>query len=252
VVAAWAVRKMKCTARVGLGRGGLLLGAVLVLASCGRGDPELLQPLIDLDATRYRGQEITAARVAELRAAIDRYQKDIERIVRERGELAVFHKALAVSYMDRGMYGLAALELTAATAIDAENPVLFYLLGVASAQQALASIDTPAHQELNAAAERSYQRAIDLDPTYVDALYGLAVLLLYELERPADAEPYVDRVLRAEPRNIDAMFVRAAALAASGRPERAIEQYQAIVAASTVEERREQARLNSRELESRR
>jgi len=233
-------------------RAAQLLGALLALAGCSRGDSVLLQPLIDLDTGRYRGQKISAARVAELADAIERYQADIEHIVRERGELSVFYKALAVAYLEQGMYGLAATTLMQAAAIDSENPVLFYLLGVASAQQGLASIDTSVHQQFNAAAERAYTRAIELDPTYVDALYGLAVLLLFELERPADAERYVDRVLQAEPTNVDAMFVRAAALAASGRPERAIEQYESIRATSTVEERRERARQNSEELQGRR
>ena len=104
----------------------------------------------------------------------------------------------------------------------------------------------------HAAAEQAYQRAVDIDPKYADALYAIAVLLLYELDRARDAEGYVDRVLAAEPRNVDAMFVRAALMAATGRPERAIEQYQAIISTSTVEERRERARQNSVELEGRR
>lgn len=231
----------------------LTVAASLAFTGCGGdGDSELPQPLIDLSSSQYRGQEINPARVAELEAALARYQNEIEETVRRQAELSVFYKSLGVAYLEEGMFGLAAETLMKATAIDATNPVLFYLIGVASAQQALASIDDGAQATHHADAEQAYARAIDIDPTYVDALYALSVLLLYELDRARDAESYIDRVLTSEPGNINAMFVRAALMAASGRPERAIEQYQVIISTSSSEERRERARQNSVELELRR
>lgn len=230
----------------------LAAAATLLLAACGGGDSELLQPLIDLSGPQYRGQEITPERIAELEGALARYQDEIEETVRRQGELAVFYKSLGVAYLEEGMFGLAAETLMKAAAIDATNPVLLYLIGVASAQQALASIDDGLQAGYHGDAEQAYARAIDIDPTYVDALYALAVLLLYEMDRARDAESYIDRVLAAEPGNVDAMFVRAALMAATGRPERAIEQYQVIISTSSSEERRERARQNSIELEARR
>ena len=230
----------------------LALAAAVVLSACGGGDSELLQPLIDLSGPQYRGQEISPERIAELERALARYQDEIEETVRRQGELSVFYKSLGVAYLEEGMFGLAAETLMKAAAIDATNPVLFYFIGVASAQQALASIDDGVQAAHHAAAEQAYARAIDIDPTYVDALYALAVLYLYEMDRAPDAEGYIDRVLAAEPGNIDAMFVRAALMATTGRPERAIDQYQIIISSSSSEERRERARQNSNELEARR
>ena len=97
-------------------------------------------------------------------------------------------------------------------------------------------------------AEEYYTRAIELDARYVDALYGLAILYVFELDRPFDAEPLLDRVLSIQKKNTDAMFLQARIYVQSRRIEEAIELYERIEETATDEFRKGEAAANRRRL----
>jgi tetratricopeptide (TPR) repeat protein len=60
-------------------------------------------------------------------------------------------------------------------------------------------------------AEAGYRRAIELYERYSKALYGLGVLYVYELDRPAEAISFLERYLNIHNNDIGGMFVLAAA-----------------------------------------
>jgi cytochrome c-type biogenesis protein CcmH/NrfG len=107
--------------------------------------------------------------------------------------------------------------------------------------------DTGERARLFARAETAYRRAIFLDPDYVNAMYGLAVLLALELDRPAEATPLLAGVLAREPENVDALFLLGRTAYVEGRFEDAMEAFDRILATRPPERVAAQAEQNKRE-----
>jgi cytochrome c-type biogenesis protein CcmH/NrfG len=164
--------------------------------------------------------------------------------------LGIYYKMLALKYMDAGMYSLALENLAKAVEIYPENPQLTYYSAVASARMAKAELaDEAASAEDLSRAEMFYRRAIFLEPGYVNALYGLAVLYAMELGRPVDAEPLLQTIVAKEKKNVDALFLLARIRYSAGRPEEAIEIYQRIADTTQASRLKGQALANKSAIE---
>jgi tetratricopeptide (TPR) repeat protein len=196
----------------------------------------------------YEGQEPTEERIQELKQAIQEYQQQVERQVEAAAQIGIYYKMLANEYVEREMYGKALESLSEAIYYYPDNPVLHYLAGVSAAHLGASMPSEQRREQYLLQAEKSYRRALELDETYVDALYGLAVLYVFELERPREALPLLQRLLQYERRNVDAMFLLARGYAAVGRIEDAVEMYDRIIETTQIPARKEQARANRRQL----
>lgn len=228
----------------------LFLTAILVLASaCKKEKDQYLDVVTELEQTEYRGQELSDKRIAEIKSAIKSYQEEVDKKVKASEQLGIYYKMLAVRYMDGGMYEQAYKNLQEAIEIYPENPILFYLSGVSAARVAKSRIETAPRQEWLERSEDFYLHALELDPIYIQALYGLAVLLVFELNRPGEAEPYLLRILMREKQNTDAMFLLANVYYRSGRLEDALEVYGNIIETTKIEERARQAVENKKKIE---
>jgi cytochrome c-type biogenesis protein CcmH/NrfG len=220
--------------------------ALASLGGCARRSAGWLEPMKSLEP----GGAPTNAAIEDLKRGIDRYQAEVDRKVSAAQNLGVYWKMLALKYVDNGMYGLALDALDEAVAVYPENPILFQYLGVSAARAAKGLVSDAVEQaRLFARAEAAYRRAVSLDPTYVNAQYGLAVLLALELGRPAEAEPLLAAVLQREPKNIDALFLRGRIAYTDGRFEDAVDSYDRILAARPPERLRDQAERNKRQAE---
>jgi len=218
--------------------------AVAALAGCARRAAGWLEPLAALEP----GGTPTNAAIEDLKRGIERYQAEVDRKVDAAQNLGVYWKMLALKYVDNGMYGLALDALDHAVAVYPENPILFQYVGVSAARAAKGLVTDAAEQaRLFARSEAAYRRAIFLDPTYVNALYGLAVLLALELGRPAEAEPLLETALKREPKNLDALFLLGRIAYGDGRFEDAVEAYDRILATRPPERLRDQAEQNVRQ-----
>ena len=214
------------------------------LAGCRRPGAGWLEPLKALEP----GGAPTNAAIEDLKRGIDRYQAEVDRKVSAAQNLGVYWKMLALKYVDNGMFGLALDALDEAAAVYPENPILFQYMGVSAARAAKGLVADAAEQgRLYARSEAAYRRAIFLDPTYVAALYGLAVLLAMELGRPAEAAPLVATVLEREPKNLDALFLLGRIAYAGGRYEDAVDCYDRILATRPPERLAAQAEANRRQ-----
>jgi tetratricopeptide (TPR) repeat protein len=214
------------------------------LASCRRPGAGWLEPMKALEP----GGKPTNAAVEDLKRGIDRYQAEVDRKVSAAQNLGVYWKMLALKYVDNGMFGLALGALDEAVAVYPENPILFQYMGVSAARAAKGLVADAAEQaRLYARSEAAYRRAIFLDPTYVAALYGLAVLLALELGRAAEAEPLVATVLEREPKNLDALFLLGRIAYAGGRYEDAVDCYDRILATHPPDRLAGQAEQNRRQ-----
>jgi cytochrome c-type biogenesis protein CcmH/NrfG len=218
--------------------------ALASMGGCARRGVGWLEPLKTLEP----GGTPTNAAIEDLKRGIDRYQAEVDRKVSAAQNLGVYWKMLALKYVDNGMYGLALDALDEAVAVYPENQILFYYMGISAARAAKGMVADAAEQaRLLARSEAAYRRAIFLEPTYVNALYGLSVLLALELGRPTEAEPLLATVLKQQPKNLDALFLLGRISFAAGRYEDAVDCYDRILAARPPEQLRDQAEQNKRQ-----
>jgi len=152
--------------------------------------------------------------IEDLRAAIDLYGKKIEEHIQDAGRTGIYWKILASRLMEgkKPMYGDALDALEHAVQYYPEDESIHYLIGVSAGNMAKAEYFSPEDQaEHYRVSEAGYLRAIDLHPRYGRALYGLAVLYVYELNRPEEARPLLERFMEINPNDTSGMFVFAAA-----------------------------------------
>jgi tetratricopeptide (TPR) repeat protein len=225
------------------------LAVVIFLSGCDRGEDQFLTELERIEqGSGYTDQGPSEERIQELKSEIEKYRGIVEEKVEASGKLGVYHKMLAVAYMDQKMYGLALDHLERAIEIQPENPILFYYAGVSSARLAKSRVEEGERNELLTDAEEYYLRSIELDPRYSEANYGLAVLYLFELDRPVAAREPLQRVIEDEPRNDRAHMLLARSYAATGEVQRAAELYDEAAELTKTPEVREQALRNRQEL----
>ncbi len=185
-----------------------------------------------------------------LRSAIAAYEDRIERHVRDAAQTGIYWKILAVRLMDRRLYGEALEALEQAVRYFPEDPTLHYLTGLAASTVAKSTYDTGGssgtaeRDRLFAAAEAAHLRAIGLDGAYARPRYALGVLYVYELDRPEDALPHLRRFLELRSKDVDGMFVLAAAYYLTGAYREAVELYDRIIATSRDAAKRAEAESN--------
>ena len=229
----------------------LLIIQTCILVSCARTDrgEDNLDQLIEMEGDIYRDQEVSTQRIEEIEEAIRRYRKEVERTVDAAGQVGIYYKMLAIEYMRGGMYGAAYDTLKQAIDIYPENPILFYYSAVCAARMSRAQVLEEDRERWLERSVTLYRRAIDLDPGYADALYGLSVLYVFELERPEEAEALLETMLTVESKEIEGRFLLAGVYYRLGKLEQALELYKEIESLSEVEQKRQEARDNKKRIE---
>ena len=229
----------------------LLIIQTCILVSCARIDrgEDNLDQLIEMEGDIYRDQEVSTQRIEEIEEAIRRYRKEVERTVDATGQVGIYYKMLAIEYMRGGMYGAAYDTLKQAIDIYPENPILFYYSAICAARMSRAQVLGEDRERWLERSVTLYRRAIDLDPGYADALYGLSVLYVFELERPEEAEALLETMLTVESKEIEGRFLLAGVYYRLGKLEQALELYKEIESLSEVEQKRQEARDNKKRIE---
>jgi tetratricopeptide (TPR) repeat protein len=246
------MKSMKAPAVSAVGGNALIPACMLIislvgsLSGCARADraDAMADQLVEMEGGADR--EVSIQRVEEIEREIRRYHKEVDRTVDATGELGVYYKMLAIEYMRGAMYGAAYDALEQAIAIQPENPILFYYSAVCAARMGKAQVISEDRQRWLDRSEALYRRAITLDPSYADALYGLSVLYVFELGRPEEAEDLLERLLAVESKEIDGRFLLARVYYSLGKLENAIELYREIESLTDVKQIREKA-LESKE-----
>jgi len=151
-----------------------------------------------------------------LKTAIAAYEDQIERYVQDAAKVGVYWKILASRLQDRGMHTEALEALERAVYWTPEDPSLHYMTGVSAGIVAKSFHDYTGQEgaereRLFALSEEGYLRAIELDDRYLRPRYGVGVLYVFELGRPAEAIPHLRKYLEISKNDVDAMFVLAAA-----------------------------------------
>jgi len=184
-----------------------------------------------------------------LRKAIALYEDQIERNVREGAQTGVYWKILAIRLADKKMHNDALKAFERAIYYNTEDPTIYYLTGVSAASAAKSIVgfsagDQKEKEKLYKLSENSYLRAMELDITYVKPMYGIAVLYIFELDRPQDAIPYLERYLKISNNDIPAMFLLARAYYITENYSGAVELYDKIINRTKDKKIKEEAQNN--------
>ena len=218
----------------------IVLGIIVIAAVC-----FLIYKFLEYD--RARNNRELAKQIAELSPrggppetiegliqAITIYEAQIERNVKEGAQIGVYWKILASRFAERNLHNNALDALERAIYYNAEDPALYYLTGVSSGivAKSIVGFNNNAQAEREhyfVLCENSYLRAIELDNTYARPIYGLAVLYAFELDRPNDAIPFIERFLEIQRNDISALFILARCYYLARRFSDAIDIYEDII-----------------------
>lgn len=193
---------------------------------------------------------------AELKDAIRKYEKRVDDIIIAEGRIGIWYKILGSRYMDQKMYKKALKAFQSALEYYPENPNLFYQAGLAASLTAKNSLDfeltgtdieKKRYFDLAASA---YNRALEIDSKHSKAVYALSVLYIFELNRPAEAIPILEKIAEWEKKPIDHLFLLGTAYYMTGENEKAIAVYERIIEISSSAEKKAKAESNIREIRS--
>ena len=191
---------------------------------------------------------------AELKDAIRKYEKRVDDIIIAEGRIGIWYKILGSRYMDQKMYKKALKAFQSALEYYPENPNLFYQAGLAASLTAKNSLDfeltgtdieKKRYFDLAASA---YNRALEIDSKHSKAVYALSVLYIFELNRPAEAIPILEKIAEWEKKPIDHLFLLGTAYYMTGENEKAIAVYERIIEISSSAEKKAKAESNIREI----
>ena len=224
----------------------ILAMVVLLSIGCKKDQDTLIGEMAELEGEGYKGQELSKLSIEELKKELKLIEDEVGKIVLSGERLGTLYKTVALRYMDREMYGLAADFFRKALDIFPENRLISFKAGLCAAQLAQSHAETSARQTLFEQSEAYYLHAIRIDSTYVDALYALSILYIFELDRSAEALPYLKRIVQSQSRQYRAMFLLARVYVALGRIDEAVSLYQEIIDNSMDDAEVDQAKENRR------
>ncbi len=188
--------------------------------------------------------------IEELEEAVSKYQARVDDIITAEARVGSWYKILGTRYFDKKMYGKALENFQAAIEYYPVNQNLFCYVGMCAGYMSKAALDYSAsgtnsmrENYLNLA-ESAYLRAIELEPRYVRALYGLSIIYVFEKNEPEKAIPYLELVNEIEKRNFSALIVLARAYYSVGESDKAVEIYDRIISEAKDEETLEAAKAN--------
>ena len=179
----------------------------------------------------------TPRTIEALVAAIELYEARIERHVRDAAQTGAYWKILGIRLAERGLHRDAVYAFEQAINFNPEDPTLFFLTGESASIVAASTLEFPGgpvsqRASYFALAESAFLRAIEMDVTYGRPRFSLGVMYTFDLDRPEDAIPQLERFLQISPRDVAAMFVLARAYVMTERLAAAVELYERILSMS--------------------
>jgi len=187
--------------------------------------------------------------IDDLKKAIALYENQIEFNVKTGVQTGTYWKILAIRLADKGMHKDAVEAFDRALYYKADDPTLFFLTGESASVAASSTLDFKSdsvseRERYLQLAESAYLRSIDLDPTYARPKLGLGVLYTFDMDRPADALPHLERYMQIMPNDVKGMFVTARAYYMTENYGRAVELYERIIEKSKDPKVKAEARNN--------
>lgn len=224
----------------------LLIPCLLLFVSCGP-NVNYIRRVQSLEENVSQPQT-----AEELTEAIKKYENRVEDIMAAENQIGIWYKILATRYIDNKMYGKALDSLQNAVRYYPANQNLYYYIGVCAGYMAKSELDYTASgsdakkQNYLKLSESAYLRALELEPGYARALYGLGVLYAFDFMDGAKAIPPLVKLLSIEKKHTDAMFVLARAYFMEHDFQNAADMYDAIIRTTTAPEKKSDAEKNKK------
>ncbi len=217
---------------------------VFALASCAKSNKTIIR-------MQHLEEGVSSpTTIDELKSAIKKYEERVADIQLAQSQIGIWYKILATRYLDKKMYGEALKTFEKALEFYPQNQNLYYYVGLCAGYMSHTAMDFDAdgntEKRMNylRLSEEAYKRAIEIEPRYARALYGLSVLYVFELGEDEKAIPLLEKLLTIETRNIDAMFVLARAYYVTFEFDKAVAMYDQIISLTKSKERKAEAEAN--------
>ncbi|GHV67475.1 hypothetical protein AGMMS49928_04550 [Spirochaetia bacterium] len=195
--------------------------------------------------------EATPSSIEELRSAIATYEKRIEQHVKDAAQTGVYWKILATRLQDKGLHIEALDALERALHYYPEDEALHYQTGISAGFAAKDSQNfrgdgDALRSQYYALSESGFLRAIEIDDRYLRPRYSIAVLYIFELDRPAEAIPHLQKYLEISTKDTDSMFLLARAYYMVGNEDESLRYYERIIGITKDPKKRAEAENNRR------
>ena len=190
----------------------------------------------------------------ELEEAIKKYEARAMDLVLTEAQTGMWYKLLETRYLDERMYRKAYDAFRKALLSYPDNAHLYYYIAICAGYIANSELDFDAKGTIETAERMNYLKlsessdlmALEIDPKYYRAMYGIGVLYVFEMDQPADAIPYLERFLDTQKRDSDAMFVLARAYYQTYQFDKAVVLYDKIIALNPNAEKTSEAKANKK------
>ncbi len=190
--------------------------------------------------------------IEELKDAINKYQNRVAETQMAMTQVGIWYKMLGTRYVDNKMYGEALKCFQEALKFYPNNQNLYYYVGLCGGYMSHAAMDFggtgSVEQKYNylKLSEEAYLRALSIDDRYTNAMYGLGVLYVFELDESEKAIPWLEKLLTIDTRHTDAMFVLARAYYSNYEFEKAVAMYDKIISSTKSSEKIAEAQNNKK------
>lgn len=190
--------------------------------------------------------------IEELKEAIGKYQNRVAEQQLAMSQIGMWYRLLGTRYVDNKMYGEALKCFQEALKYYPDNQNLYYYVGLCGGYMSHAALDFDgtgsSEQKFNylKLSEEAYKRALAIDGRYTNAMYGLAVLYVFELGESELAIPLLEKLLTIDTRHTDAMFVLARAYFEVFDFEKSVEMYDRIMSVTKNADKIADAENNKR------
>ncbi|MGL1894321.1 MAG: hypothetical protein OCD02_22005 [Spirochaetaceae bacterium] len=171
-------------------------------------------------------------RLNELTKDIKKIEKDLEETLEKYQKIGNFQRALGVKMMHYKMYKKAYDHFNNAIEFYPNSEMLHYYRGVAAGQYAKSQDEESIRREYLQKAQYNHEHSLELNPRFPKGLYALSILYVYELDRPNDAKPLLDRLLKISTREFDAMLLLALLLEKDDELSAALDLYDTVLSLS--------------------
>ena len=215
-----------------------------ILMSCGGEKKTWLENLSAAEKKEFTSGKVPEERIDNLKKGIYYYEAEVERTVKASEQIGIYYRMLALEYISLEMYNEALKNIENAIEYFPTSSLIYYYGAISAAQMGKAVTDESKSRDYNLKAEQYYLRALRIDPGYREALYGLSVLYIFELEKPFDAEPLLERLIAGGSKNFNAMFLLARVKLLKGETDAAEELYSTIEEKAPDDESRQKAKEN--------
>ena len=223
----------------------IIAGFVYSLYQARRNQAEFARQLTDQSGGRWANPDA----IPELRRSIAAYDRRIQRHVQDAARSAAYWRLLGVRLQQRGLHGEALQAFRQAIELTPEDPTIHHFTGISAAITAKSFHLFPGRDMTDriqhfVLAEDAFLRAIELDDRYLRPRFSLGVLYVFDLNRPAEAIPHLQRILEIARNDIDAMFVLGRAFYMTGQYRAAADLFDRIIVLAGDERTRNNARNN--------